>query len=731
MRYSAIINSNFDKERLTQTMSFNQRETEAVPSIDFFNNIQEESIPRETLVSVYGDNYDSIQTNLQNIEIETINYFSNTTNQLSNKYKEFNKNINFHFKTVTDKITNAFKLNDPKEDIKNTQRNSIIQKYSKEYLEQLNKIIKMHEQILRNIKDSISIFFNFLDISKYLDNEKPIQDFINKEFKNIIQNWLFLKINLENIDFAQKIKDSPIEPDFKNFIFKVCKNKNFVMNVSLPREHMINSRKNLENLEPKLQNMINSKIEKTRIIMAENNSNLIKVKMNNIFNADQYFDKNVKYERLRYMKFDNVTFKQDRNNIENNFLENSPNLEKLIINSSNKFEINLLKNISKSLIKLSLTKNGLVDYEFNNIMTNYLANSDSIRNYLQILSFSNNNLTNIELSPKRNFHALKELNFEKNKIYKFDISSEKFPELKCINCCSNCFTRSYFAQNPNIIALLSGNIFLSDINLAKNYFSTLQKQLNNSVISLSYLNLSYIPKILSNDYLSNLIINESILINLKQLDLSHNYIQCNSLFKFLGNNKGCLSLKSLNLSYNKLDDSFFEKFLDLKLNNLFTKLKHIYLDSNKFGTYNKKDGSTKKMSAILFQDNNSKEKDIYRIRLLYRFIAENKNLVELTITKNPIKNKYVLKSINDYEGEFKSKNFVKYDENNSLEINCFYSLFLKIKQELIGNKNDLKESRPSFFLKFDLENSINITSENFDYIGKYIIYNNAINIGMN
>ena len=406
MRYSEIIRSDFDKERITQSIPLNQRETEALNSPNFLNVIKEAIIPRETLISVYGDNYDLIQTNLQSIETKTIKYFSSLTNQLNNKYHEFNENINYHFKTVTEKITNAFELNNPKEDTKNAHRNSLIQKYSKEYLDQLNKIINMHEEIFRNIKDSISIFLNFLDISKYLGNEKPLQDFINKEFRNIIQNWLFLKINLENIDLEQKIKDSAIDSDFKNFIFKVCKNKNYVMNVSLSKEHMIESKKNFEKLNDQIKNTINSKIEKTKKIMAENNSNLVKVKMTNIFFADKYFDKNVKYNRVKYMKFDNVTFSQDENNIENNFLENTPNLEKLIINSSNNFEINLLKNISKSLLKLSLTKNGFVDHEFNNIMLNYLAKSESIRNNLQILSFSDNNLTTIELNPKHKFYAL-------------------------------------------------------------------------------------------------------------------------------------------------------------------------------------------------------------------------------------------------------------------------------------------------------------------------------------
>ena len=58
---------------------------------------------------------------------------------------------------------------------------------------------------------------------------------------------------------------------------------------------------------------------------------------------------------MRYLNLDNVSFVTE--NINNTFLDTLPSLEKLIINSSNNFEISFLKHMSNSLIKLSLTKN--------------------------------------------------------------------------------------------------------------------------------------------------------------------------------------------------------------------------------------------------------------------------------------------------------------------------------------------------------------------------------------
>ena len=729
MRNSETLSySGIYKERLTSPLSCNiERETE-IYSIPNFLDKDENFIPRETLVSVYGDNYDLVQLNIQNTEKEAMNYFSITLDELKIKYDEFNTNINSHFNRVTNKITKAFGLNNPSEDSKDSQRNSLIQKHSNEYIEQINKIINMHQQIFSHLKDSISIFFNFLDITKFLNKQKPIKEFLNKEFDNIIQNWLFLKINLENYNFAKAINKSKLDPDFKNFIFKICKDKSFIMDISSGIEYMEKSKKKFEDLTEEVQSKINSNMKNNKKIMEDNHNNLVKLSMNNIFSVDTFFDNKIKYKKLHYLKLDNTTFCQRRNEV-NNFLENLPALENLIINSSSNFEINILKNLSKSLLKLSLTKNGFVDYDFNNIMSNYLVKSESIRKNLQILSFSNNNLSNIDIAqivyqPKQRFDSLKELDFEKNKIYKFNILPEFFVELKCINCCSNCFTKSYFEQYNNILTLLSGNIYLSKFNLAKIYFYSLEKKLINPSFSLSYLNLSYIPKILSHAYISNIIINDSILINIKRLDLSHNNLNCDTILKFFENNKGFLSLKTLNLSYNILDDSFFENFLNLKLNNLFNKLKCINLDSNKFGTYimHDKNIDSQRISDILFQKNNN-EKEILRLRLLYKFILENKNLFEITLTKNPLKNNYLVKKIEDYLNSFNFNNYVKKDENKNIEINCLYSFLWKIKNDFYGeNKNN--EARNKFNLKFDCINSNNIDSYEFDFTKKFIIFKN-------
>ncbi len=686
---------------------------------------EDENVSRETLNSIYGDNYDIIKLKLLDTENEAINYLTDTISVLQVKYKNFNTDINTHFRDLTSKITDAFKLNNNQEEnAKNSKKDNkeiLIQKYTKDYIEQLQKIINIHQQIFKNIKNTISIFYNFLDISKFIGKEKPINEFFSKEFKNIIENWLFMQIDLENFDFTKAINESSFDTDLKSLLLNTRKNKNFIMNISNPTKYMKICKKNFDKLHPDKARKLSLLYEKNKKIMTENHDNLFKLKMRNVFYIDKYFEPDVVYNKIKFLKFDNVTFaNQDEKQKE--FLKNMPSLEKLMINSSNNFDISLLKDLSKSLIKLSLTKNGFVDFEFKNIMENYLVKSEHIRKNLQYLSFSDNYLSNINLNqivylPKHSFLSLKELDFKNNKIFQFMIDPNYFPDLKCINCCYNYLTKNSFEQYEKILTLLSGNIFLSQKQSAENYFTNLSRKLNTYTITLTYLNLSYIPKEISNNYLNNIIINDSILINLRKLDLSYNNLVCDTIINFFNNNKSCFCLKSLNLSNNLLDASFFEKYLEAGLNKQISKLKYIKLDSNKFGSFDDIDESPEKQN----------EEYIKLIRSLYKFIYENKNLVDLTITKNDLCNNLIVMNIEENANNFNFNDYVVRDKNGKIEIRCFYSFLWKIRIEMNEeNKKDKSEIRPLFNIKFDCRNSINKNSDDFEFNTDYIIFANQV-----
>ena len=673
---------------------------------NFLNEEKNENeISRSTIKNVYGNDYEQILKSFKNMENKTKNFFKEVLNKLDKKYEEFNSNIHKHFLEVTQKFAEAFKLD---EENVNEQKSTLIQKYSKEYLEQLIKIINMEKQILQSIQETTNILLNSLDISKTLDKEKPIQHFFEKEFTNIIKSWLFIKLDIEKFNFAKSINNSDLDDNLKDFLSKVCKGKNFIMNIG-PAQ-MFDDELNDFGYEELNDNDV--------IIISDNYKNLTKLKINKTRNADSYFNLAKNFPKLSYLRFNNVSFSDSSNKLQ--LFQKCPVLEKLVINGVYNFEIKMLENLSKNITKLIFSNNNFVNYDFQIIMGSYVLKSDSLLKNLTLLSFSNNSISKVDLdstlNSRQKFYSLRELDFHKNKITKFNINLENFVELKTINCCYNKFSRSYFNSCKNILAQLSGNLFLTDKIICQEYFNKLNKQLNEYKILLTYLSISYLPRDFCNDYLSNIIINDNILIGLKKIDLSHNNLNCDTLFTFFNNNKGCLYLKKINLSGNKLDDSFFRRFLELKLYNIFTRLQKINLNNNLIGGPNQIDITDLGEEPSTREEN---KMDVYKLRLLYKFIEMNKNLSKMSITENPIGNKSAISTDITMEAV---PQLMHKDENNQYIINCFYSFLLKINTELLKNKEE-KNNRSHFNLKFDIGNDINLNSETFNCKEKFILFN--------
>ena len=200
-----------------------------------------------------------------------------------------------------------------------------------------------------------------------------------------------------------------------------------------------------------------------------------------------------------------------------------------------------------------------------------------------------------------------------------------------------------------------------------------------------------------------------MLINLNTLNLSYNGLYCETFFSFIEKNKECLNLRTLNLIGNEFDDTFFEKYLNLGLNKIFSNLTKLYLNDNQIGNN----------CDIIYKDDEqiSKidfEKDIFKLRLLYKFISENNNLKKLTINKNPISEKYIILYESDDIPKDREEKIIKNKEGKII-INCFYSFLLKIK-------NDLQD-RNDFNIEFDCIYDINLNSQNFPYAQQQIAFN--------
>lgn len=677
------------------------------------------SIDRESkLKDIFGENIINTINTFEQIHLETKNYLNDLTEKINEKYKNFNEEINNHIDSTANKYIKAFGLEESTDSKNDNEKNLIIQKNSKNYIDMLQKIISLHDQILGTIKENISVLINFLEISKILDKEKPTQEFLTEEFNNIVNSWMFLKLDFEKFNFMKALNNSKVSLNMKEFISKIYNAQNMLMSIGESKwKTRINQ--SIKNKNDEEDNSFKSKKLRGSKMLKENSNNFMKLKIMNINNMHNYFNDDLHFTQTKSLIIENSS------PISDNFLFNFPNLEKLKIKYCPSLDINLMINLSNNITKLYLTNNNFVDSDFKSIMSNYLIKNKNIRNSLKILSFANNEITKADFdmlfnSPKEIFRELKQIDLHKNRLYKLNFDPEHFPELKFINCSRNNFDHFYYKTLKNIIVMQSANDFLCDKELYTEYYTNLEQILNdNNSFPINYLNISYLPSIYSNKYLSELNISNSISINLKKLDLSYNKLRTESFLKFAKNNKSCLNIKVLNLNGNEFDDTFFEVFLQKGIKNIFSKLQHLYLSNNKIGIDN---------ICVNYKDNNpisdgNYEKDINKLRLLYKFIVENRNLTKLNITKNPIKDKLKIVMESGGASNFNEK-YIKRDEDDNIIINCFFSFLIKIKNELLS-KEDYKIERKEFVVVFDCKNSLNLNSETYPYKNFPIVFNKS------
>lgn len=649
---------------------------------------EEDNIKRENLNNlefdkniynkIYGQEYFNLESKLNSINESFQSYFDKISEEYTNKFQKLTNSYYSFFAKSLKKIQNSFdtiinKENSDKKQIK------LIQDYSKKYIDKFQNILNFYEQILANLQNNINVLLNFFDIISDSIEANPIDIFLNKEIKNIINNWMFLKLKIDDYNIKEIINSQEVDDKIKKLIFNACENKAFKMSIDSTKAE-----------EEKLSEINNDK--------RNYHLSILKVK-----NFEDYFkNNNIIYPKLKSLYIKNSYF-------DSNFNRKFPNLEKIQINSCYNFNLDILENLPNNIIEINLDNNGLINSEFNRIFSEYLTKNDFIKRNLKKISFKNNNISKIDFnqlvfSSKNTFHSLKEINVSKNRIYKFMIDPQFFPSLKVINLCYNCLSSSYFKEIKDILILQSGNPFLMNSNLCINYYSNLKQKLDNNIHITDNISITYIPKDMSINYISNIKLHNKFLINLLSLDLSFNHLNNDSLFSFIRNNKPCLNIKEINLNGNELNDIFFEKYLDNKFYELFDKLKIIYMNNNLIG--DESEINYKDDIPILERYKNL-EKIIYKMRLIFKFLKLNKNLKLFSITRNPIGNYFQIKE----NSEKKLLKRLVYDENNKVNINCFYTFLLKIRDEINYDNPGRKELN----IIFDCPLDINKNSNEFNY----------------
>ena len=638
---------------------------------------------------------------------EKLNSYAKT---FSNRIEIFLDEINIFKDIIEEKNSNFSLLNEKPSKEKENKIIEIEQKISSgKYIKSMGKICDVFSQIFSSIEHNFEIMLKFLDISKNIYKINPVNNFLFQEFNSIINCWLFKKIDFTKFDFNQALDKYDLGDNFKDFISKEFKKKHFDLNINCPKGE-INDSKDPKKTKEKKDNDIK--------LIEESKSELIKLHLSNIGDISNYLGNKKEFVKLKKLYVENSIISNP------NIFKLMNNLENITIRSCPNFQIEILEYLPPKIKKISLENNNYVNTDFDNILRGLFSNNKNLLEHLEYLSFAGNNLTRVNLSslpPKTVFIGLKEINLRKNNIYKFIFNPEKFPNLSFIDACKNNLNKSYLSQLKKIGSLESENGFLFDPELCKKYYNNLKNKLitnEKGLYKISYLNISYMPKMQALQYFNDFNINEQIKTHLKKLDLSNNELNCDIFFKFVEQNNGFANLRTLNLNGNEIDDTFFEKFQY----KYFCKLQHLYLNSNKIG-----DSSVNILynDKVKIDEKYKTEKDkklVFKLRLIYKFIQSNTSLNKLTITKNPICDFYSAVPEPNKNAD-KSDKYIKRDENNKIIINCLFSLLIKIRDELLKEeKGEENNTRKCFNLRFDCRSNVNKNSENYPYNDKPIVY---------
>ena len=628
------------------------------------------SYPMNQLRIIYGDDIQKVMNSLEEIHSSSINYFSSEICDIKNDYETFYSEINKNINLNAFKLIKYFKLWDILNGAEDEEKRNIILKINEIKLSTIKSIISTHSAIIESIKQNMKSLKIFLSICQTFD-KNPIHIYYEKELNNIAKNWLLLKLNLENFNFNKTINESNLDPTFKDFVIKQCQCKNLSLVVQNPKSYFGDEKLSAE--EEKKRKIRKEADIKT---ISENQNNIISLKMKNINEADAYFIKSTSFTKMKRLSLENLTLKN----------------------------YNILY---------------LFPYF---IVQEYLLKSKSIRDNLEVLSFANNNISKIDFTQiisndMEIFRAMKELDFRKNKLTKFIYNKTIFPSLNFINLCENNFNKDNFDDCNDVFILKSGNMYLMDSKFREDYYDKLNKTISNDEFaSISYLNLSYIPGKISKEYFSKFRIGPSTLMSLKKLVLSYNKLSCETLFNFINNIKEPINLNYLNLNGNELDDTFFEIYLNQNISHIFPKLKHLSLSSNNIGD-SKVD--------IKFKDNievkdKQFSKEIYKLRMIYKFIEVNKNLNKINITKNPISDIYTIVPYDKKDADINPM-FITKDQDDKIIINGFFSFLIKIRDDLLESGDD-NTKRVGFNVKFDCRSNINKYSDSYPFSDKPIIF---------
>ena len=642
---------------------------------------------------IYGDHYKTMIETLENKIGESLKLLEDKYNLINSKYSNFSLDFQNHLNKYTSKMIKVKRLNiinsESKEQI--NKDNAAYQKHTEQtVVKELKNVVQFHDKIIYCLCKNYEILSKFLDIYKNYLNERSLSSFCEYNLKDVIDSWLFTKLDFNNVNLFKALKLNKFKEEEADIILKLSKSNALNYDVDFSREKTTVFAK----LNEEEKKAFDAKILEHQKMIRNNSQKITKLLLKSLpppLNIQTLLPPSLRFSSAAELTVQSSNFCEATSETEK-LLRNFPEVSILKIKKCGFFTPKILNKHPGKISKLYLEKLNLTDTDFTYIMEECIINKESVRSNLEVLSFAGNKLGRVNFSDL-SFNVgdclsnLSTLDFSNNNIYKFILDPQNFNEdrLKIVNLCNNNLSCSCLDAFDYLLCLQGGNPFLTSGKKCKKYYEKLCRVLKKNkgnFDELTKLNLSHIPKKISHSLFSSLKIDMLILISLTKLDLSFCGLGTKIFFSFLDGNRDLLNLETLNLEGNEIEDEFFSEFISNKYQLVLSSLKVLHLDRNRLS------GKGKNLQDI------------------FKFMNDNKNLIKLSITHNPLMSNYYSMTNHKEGNATKKPQFVKREEDGKVtsDIRNLFELIVKIKEEIIS------QDRPFVNVRFDARSNVNRNS---------------------
>ena len=521
-----------------------------------------------------------INAQLNEIKDKTLNYFNETIKEFENRYSEYINKITNYINENELKMKKVFEKKIEKDD-------NILEFAGNNIFQQLENLYEIHQNIFSAIEEHVGLLRTFLEQTNLIQQKNPLEYYINNNSNEIFNCWFLNKINFQKLNLSNLILNKDLSELCSRYL---CKKKdNNFSSISLKKDNKGNLslesdfvKENLNNLE-KLKFIELRSDEINSILKIQNKDNKQNNNNNNISNTNSPSAKKLKSLSIVGSDFSSSSLTKIY----------SPSLKKLKLKRTS-LPLSLKVFLESLLCEAHFLQNlylqkCFLDNRSLDLIFEFLSNKLQLVNSLQNISFSGNDITIVNMKSLIvkgcNFNSLQYLDFSKNNIFEFRTDNFKIlPEIKVLDLTNNNMSNYIFfqaikSQKKKSIVFLNNNMFISNNKTnAENYRQYLKDKLSNFNYKIKRLDFSllYYKEILNE--LLDLRISPMIKISLIKLNLSYCGLSDDFACKYLQNNFGLLNLKELNLSNNFLTINIFH--LILKIDVSLEKLNCLDLSMN-------------------------------------------------------------------------------------------------------------------------------------------------------